>query len=125
MPAVVLGNLFAFGLSMPFAFPLQGASVTDWSIVMYLGVCQIGLAYVFLTGALRHVPVLEAAILLLVEPALNPVWAWLVHGETPGVWPLAGGAIILGATLLRTWLDARGSPMGAAASPGAATVVEP
>jgi drug/metabolite transporter, DME family len=37
-------------------------------------------------------------MLLLMEPALNPAWSWLVHGETPGPWSLAGGALILGAT---------------------------
>jgi drug/metabolite transporter, DME family len=29
------------------------------------------------------------------------VWSWLVHGETPGGWALAGGAVILGATAVR------------------------
>ena len=44
---------------------------------------QIGLAYLLLTAAVRHVPAFEVSLLLLVEPALNPVWSWLVHGETP------------------------------------------
>lgn len=39
-----------------------------------------------------------AALLLLIEPVLNPVWAWLVQGERPGAWTFAGGAVILGAT---------------------------
>ena len=73
----------------------------------YLGVFQIGAAYVLLTSGLRHVPVLEAAIILLLEPVLNPLWAWLAHGEKPGPWSLGGGAIILGATLLRTWSDVK------------------
>jgi hypothetical protein len=50
---------------------------------------------------------LEASTLLLVEPALNPFWAWLVHGEVPGAWALAGGGVILAATLLKTWWGAR------------------
>jgi drug/metabolite transporter, DME family len=44
---------------------------------------------------------------LLLEPALNPVWTWLVHGEKPGWWPLAGGAVILSATLVNTWRQTR------------------
>jgi drug/metabolite transporter, DME family len=35
------------------------------------------------------------------------VWAWLVQGERPGPWALVGGAIILGATTIKGWLDAR------------------
>jgi hypothetical protein len=41
-----------------------------------------------------------------------------VHGEVPGGFALAGGAIILGATTLRTWLDARGRPAPAPARSG-------
>jgi drug/metabolite transporter (DMT)-like permease len=65
--------------------------------LLYLGVFQVGLAYVLLTRAITHVPAVEASLLLLAEPALSPVWAWLLHGEAPGLWPLAGGALIIGA----------------------------
>jgi hypothetical protein len=40
---------------------------------------------------------------------LNPVWAWLFQGERPGAWAVLGGAIILGATTFKGWLDARAS----------------
>ena len=56
---------------------------------------------------LTRVPAFEASLLLLLEPVLNPVWAWLAHGERPGGWSLAGGALILVATATKTWLDAR------------------
>jgi drug/metabolite transporter (DMT)-like permease len=48
------------------------------------------------------VPAFEATTILLLEPVMNPIWAWLVHGEKPGPWALAGGAIILSATLVNT-----------------------
>jgi drug/metabolite transporter (DMT)-like permease len=38
---------------------------------------------------------------------LNPIWAWLVHGEKPGPATLVGGMLILGATAIRTVLDTR------------------
>ena len=38
----------------------------------------------------------------LLEPVLNPVWAWLVHGEMPTGWALLGGAVIMVATTVRT-----------------------
>ena len=53
------------------------------------------------------VPAIEASLLLLLEPVLNPVWSWLVHGEVPNRWSLTGGAIVLGATAARTLWDAR------------------
>lgn len=107
LPTVVAGNLIAFFACLPAALPVVGAGPADWAAIAYLGVFQIGAAYVLLTSGIRHVPVLQASVLLLLEPTLNPVWAWLVHGETPGAWSIAGGALILGATLFRTVADAR------------------
>ena len=104
-PAVAAGNLIALLVSLPFALPVVAARPIDWGIVLGLGTVQIGLAYIFLTRALRLVPAFEAMILLLLEPALNPIWAWLIHGERPGGLPISGGALILAATVLKTWLD--------------------
>lgn len=107
LAAVVGGNLLAFLVCFPASLPLGSHGATDWLLLGYLGVVQIALAYVFVTRALRWLPAFEASLLLLIEPALNPIWAWLVHGEVPGVWALAGGGLILGATVLKTWLDTR------------------
>ena len=72
-----------------------------------LGIVQIGLAYILITGGIPHVPALEATLLLFLEPALNPIWAWLVLRERPGPWALAGGAIILLTTAIKARSDAR------------------
>jgi drug/metabolite transporter, DME family len=105
--AVVSGNITAFLVALPFALPVGSHSAADWGIVAYLGIFQIALAYLFVTRALAVIPALEASLILLVEPVLNPVWAWLVHGERPGPWAVLGGAVILGATTVKGWLDAR------------------
>jgi drug/metabolite transporter (DMT)-like permease len=44
----------------------------------------------------------EASLLVLLEPVLNPVWTFLAAGERPGPWAIAGGAVVLGATAWRT-----------------------
>ncbi len=96
-----MGNVFAALAAVPFAWPLgAGAAVgaMDWLAVAYLGVFQVGLAYVLLARGLRSVPALEASLLILVEPALTPIWAGLMHGEWPSALPAAGGALIVGAT---------------------------
>ena len=105
--AVVSGNITAFLVAIPMELPLGSHSVGDWAVVVYLGVFQIAVAYVFVTSALKHVPALEASLILLIEPVLNPVWAWLFQGERPGAWAVLGGAIIVGSTVLKGWLDAR------------------
>jgi drug/metabolite transporter (DMT)-like permease len=105
--AVVTGNLFAAALALPFAWPFPAATVVEWGTLIYLGVFEFGLAYLCLTSAMRHLPVLDASLLLLLEPVLNPVWTWLIRGEHPGTWTLVGGAVILAATAGKTVYDAR------------------
>jgi drug/metabolite transporter (DMT)-like permease len=100
--AVVSGNLLACLIALPFALPVVESRPTDWLLVTFLGIFQIGLAYVFLTRGVRRVGALEASLLLLVEPMLNPLWALLVHGERPGPWAAAGGAVIVIATAIST-----------------------
>src|SRR5262249_3644280 len=105
--AVFAGNLVAFVAALPAALPLGPISGTDLLVVGYLGVFQVAIAYRLLTAGMRKVTAFEAMLLLLIEPALNPIWTWIVHGETPTAFALAGGGIILGATALKSWWDAQ------------------
>ena len=107
LSAAVLGNLFAAVLCLPFLRAPALIPAADWLALAYLGVFQVALAYVFLTRGVSALPALDASILLLVEPGLNPVWAWIVHGERPTAMALGGGALILGATAAKAWADAR------------------
>lgn len=113
MSTVVGGNALAFLVCLPFALPVVDATVADALIVGYLGLFQIGLAYVLMTRGIRGVPAVEASMLLLLEPALSPLWAWAVHGEEPGLLPLLGGAVIMVAMVLR----ARQAPAASPAPP--------
>jgi DME family drug/metabolite transporter len=108
--AVALGNLVAFVVAAPFAFPVGIHGALSWGIILYLGVFQIGVAYALLTRGIPQVPAFEVSLLLFLEPALNPLIAWLVHGEYPGPWALLGGCIILGATGYKAWADTRPLP---------------
>ena len=107
MATVAAGNLIAFLAALPMALPIHAFGVRDAAVILYLGDAQIGLAYWCLTRAIRHVPAFEATTMLQVEPAMNPVWTWLIHGERPTPWSLAGGAVIVTATLVNTWCRRR------------------
>lgn len=103
---VLVGNVLAFAIAFAPALPLPQISASDVAVMLYLGACQIALAYVCLSKAIRHVPAFEAAAILLVEPALNPIWTWLILGERPGPRAILGGAILLGATAVNSWWSA-------------------
>lgn len=107
LATVAAGNLLAFVAALPMALPLHTFTARDAAVILYLGAAQIGLAYWCLTRAIRHVPAFEATTMLQLEPAMSPVWTWLAHGERPTPWALAGGAVIVSATLLNTWCGRR------------------
>ncbi len=100
---VIAGNILAFLICLPMALPLGPVRGQDVAILFYLGTFQIALAYLALTHGLRHVPGFEAATLLLIEPVLNPLWTWAVHGEKPGALALVGGAVIISTSFYRSF----------------------
>jgi drug/metabolite transporter, DME family len=104
---VVAGNLIAFLAALPMALPLHAFAARDAAVILYLGAAQVGLAYWCLTRAIRHVPAFEATTMLQLEPAMSPVWTWLAYAERPTPWALAGGAVIVSATLVNTWWGRR------------------
>ena len=120
--AVVLGNLLIVAVALPPALPLT-LNARDAAILAWLGVFQIGAAYALMVAALRHVPVLEATLLMFIEPVLSPIWAWLVHGERPGPWTLAGGAVVLAATAVQMAYEAVAAYQTRHA--GSRTIVDP
>lgn len=79
----------------------------DFAGLVFMGVVQIGLGYVALTYGVARVDALEAALVNMIEPVLNPAWVWLFLGENPGGLAILGGAIIVAAIGVRTWLTER------------------
>jgi len=105
--AVVIGNLVAFAVGVWQGGPLGHLAAADLGVLLYLGVFQIAAAYLLVASGLRHVPALEASVILLVEPAFSPFWAWLVHHERPSAWAMAGGVLIVAATTVQSVLASR------------------
>jgi drug/metabolite transporter (DMT)-like permease len=75
--------------------------------ILILGILQIGLAAVFFSYGIRRVSAVSANLIALIEPVFNPVWVFLVLGETPSAKALLGGAVIIGsvtaASLVSGW----------------------
>ncbi len=107
LEVVVAGNLLCCLVALPFAFPIAGVGLRDVLTLGWLGVFQIGVAYLCVARGIGGLSAFEASLLFLVEPVLSPVWAFLLHGERPGPLALAGGALIVGCAL-RIALRARG-----------------
>jgi len=107
--SVIYGNLLAVVLLAPIGIAaLPTIDMRDALCVVYLGVVQLGLAYILFTTAMaRGVRSLDAGIVGYIEPVLNPVWVFLVLGEQPSRWALVGGAIIIAAVFTHTLIEAK------------------
>jgi drug/metabolite transporter (DMT)-like permease len=68
---------------------------------------QLGLAYLFYAKAIKHVTALEAVLIPVAEPILNPIWVLIAVGERPTPLALAGGAVVLLAVTLRALASLR------------------
>ena len=102
--SVFYGNLIIVLIMLPFLIknPPQ-PDTTDVLCVLFLGILQIGIAYLLFTGGMASgVRSLDASIIGFIEPLLNPVWVFLFLGEKPSAWALLGGAIIIAAVAFHT-----------------------
>ena len=77
------------------------ATMTELSMLAFLGVIQIGMGYVLFTYGQRRIPAVESAMIAMLEPILNPVWVLIWYGEKPAFWSLVGGTIILASLAFR------------------------
>jgi drug/metabolite transporter (DMT)-like permease len=100
--SIILGNGLAFAIGLPSMLTAPTLpSPGGWLALTLLGVVQLGISYQLYARAIRHVTALEAVLLPVVEPILNPLWVLLAFGERPGPRALAGGAVVLAAVTLR------------------------
>jgi drug/metabolite transporter (DMT)-like permease len=102
----IAGNAIAFVACLPLAIQGPAVNLESGAVIAWLGLFQVGLGYVCLTRSIRHVRAVDAATLLLIEPVLNPIWAWLIHSETPSGMALGGGAIIMTSAFAGAWWQA-------------------
>jgi drug/metabolite transporter (DMT)-like permease len=100
LPILVLANLLVAIAGIPFLDVARLAPV-HWGILLVAGVGQLGVSTVLYGKAIPHVQAIEAIVIPMIEPVLNPLWVLLLVGEVPSGWALLGGTIVLGAVTTR------------------------
>ncbi len=100
--ALVYGNLMAAAVTLPLWSGGPAATAGDLGLLLYLGIFQLGLAYLAFSRGVTGTPAIEASLLILLEPVLNPIWTFLFAGERPGPWAVVGGGVVLATTAWRT-----------------------
>jgi len=100
--STIYGNLLVVLICAPafFGAVQRGVAPVDFAAVAYLGIIQIGFAYLLFTSAMaRGVRSLDAGIIGYIEPVLNPIWVFMFIGERPSGWAIVGGAIIIASVI--------------------------
>jgi drug/metabolite transporter (DMT)-like permease len=101
----VLNHLCAALVLVPFVWHSAVPTRPQLGVLLLYGAVQMAIPYWLVARGLRAVSPQEAGIITLLEPLLNPIWAYFVspQTETPSPYTLAGGTLILGALAWRYW----------------------
>jgi drug/metabolite transporter (DMT)-like permease len=99
----VLNHLGGAMALLPWVWFLPAPTPAQFVVLFLFGAVQMGLPYWLVARGLRVVSPQEAGTITLLEPLLNPLWAYLVAAEVPAPSTLIGGAFILGALAWRYW----------------------
>ena len=113
---ILLGNALTFLIALPWMFPIPRIQETGPRLLL-LGIVQLTIPYLLYSVAIRHVRALDASIISIIEPVLNPVWVMLVTSEHPSFWSIVGGTIVLATSLTRSLISSRNARLADALLP--------
>lgn len=102
--SIFFGNVLVSLISFPFLFSIRTIPFSDIWMLTFLGVFQIAIAYAFFASGLKRIYAVEASIISMIEPVLNPVWVIIGYGEIPSVTAIIGGLIIISVITIRTFI---------------------
>ena len=102
--SIFYGNILVSLFCLNSMFGKLDLSVPNILMVSFLGIFQIGIAYAIFSYGLIRVYAIEASIIAMIEPVLNPVWVFFGYGEVPSVMAIAGGIIIIAAIIVRAFI---------------------
>jgi drug/metabolite transporter (DMT)-like permease len=91
-----IGNLIYIVL-IPLIFLDKSFHITIYSTsaVLFLGIVQLGIAYIFFSKGIQKTSPISAALIAALEPILNPVWALLMIGEKPSLLSVIAGFFVI------------------------------
>ena len=93
MPSTFLAGVLIIVIGL-FFIEEHTISSRDLFIVLFMGAFQVGLGFLLITVGSRYIPPHRAALYVLLEPILAPIWAWIGIGEKPPIIELVGGLIV-------------------------------
>jgi len=101
----VLNHLCGAAVLVPALWYFGTPAPSQLAILALFGAVQMALPYWLVARGLRAVSPQEAGTIMLLEPLVNPLWAYLVAPETevPSAFTFVGGGLIVGGLAWRYW----------------------
>jgi DME family drug/metabolite transporter len=101
----VLNHLCSALVLIPALWYFGAPAPSQLAILALFGTVQMALPYWLVARGLRVVSPQEAGTIMLLEPLVNPLWAYLVAPKTevPSVFTVIGGGLIVGGLAWRYW----------------------
>jgi len=79
---------------------LRAISTAGWVYMLILGMLVTVFATLFMTLGIRYVGAVDTSLAMLLEPLTTATLAFLIFGDTLGLWQTAGGLLVLLAVAL-------------------------
>jgi drug/metabolite transporter (DMT)-like permease len=106
--AMLLAHVLCAVAGIPFILLYPPSfSVSSALSILYMGTVQIGLASLLFAYGLKRISAVQAMLIAVAEPILNPVWVMAITGEKPSVTAIAGGVIIIAAVVASSFVGKR------------------
>ena len=96
----LLGNIITAIIGIPFYF-LSSPGIESVLPLFILGIFQLGIPYLLYALAIPNVTPIDAVLVPILEPLLNPLWVFIFIKETPSIFSLIGGFIVLLSVTIR------------------------
>ena len=97
----LIGNILTFLVAIPFIIGKVPDIQSILGIIL-LGIFQLGFAYILYALAIKHLSALEAILITVIEPLLNPLWVFIFAGEKPSLYAILGGFIVIVSVTVRS-----------------------
>jgi len=107
--SIIYGNILVGIICFPLIFNEIAISSTQFYVLLYMGVVQIGISYFIFNIGIKYVSATESMIIGMLEAIFNPIWVFFGVGEVPAPTAVIGGIIIFAAILIHNFLPLRKS----------------
>ncbi len=111
LPVMLISSVIVITITLLVKSGDMAIPLRDILLCLFWGGCLSGYVNWAFIVASRHLAAAEVTLVMLLEFALGPLWVWMFIGETPSLWTVMGGCLIIVAVALRAIFELIYKPM--------------